>query len=50
MAYSVFSKCYDVFHKTPKKIDMRQGVSLIVGSLFMLASRLVHDKGLRKRW
>ncbi|KAF2818719.1 MFS general substrate transporter [Ophiobolus disseminans] len=26
------------------------GVSLIVGSLFMLASRLLHDKDLRKRW
>jgi len=27
-----------------------QGVALIVGSLFMLGSRLLHDKDLRKRW
>jgi MCP family monocarboxylic acid transporter-like MFS transporter 10 len=30
--------------------DIVQGVSLIVGSLFMLGSRLLHDKDLRKRW
>lgn len=32
------------------RTDRRQGASLTLGSLFMLASRLLHDRDLRKRW
>jgi hypothetical protein len=28
----------------------KQGMSLIIGSLFMLGSRLLHDNNLAKRW
>lgn len=45
----VFSVCEHLFRST-RLLMKRQGVSLTLGSLFMLASRLLHDRDLRKRW
>jgi hypothetical protein len=32
------------------ELNDKQGTSLIIGSLFMLGSRLLHDRNLAKRW
>jgi MCP family monocarboxylic acid transporter-like MFS transporter 10 len=32
------------------ELNDKQGTSLIIGSLFMLGSRLLHDRNLTKRW
>ena len=45
----VFSVC-GCARKGSQALTKSQGVSLTLGSLFMLASRLLHDRDLRKRW
>jgi MFS family permease len=46
----VFSVSHKAYGRLLWMADQFQGVSLTLGSLFMLASRLLHDRDLGKRW
>jgi uncharacterized membrane protein len=47
----IFGRLFSKYrYKAETVTDKEQGAALIIGSAFMLGSRLLHDKDLRKKW